>query len=177
MSLYENIFLVRPDVSAAQVETMAKEFSDIIENGGGSVPKTEFWGLKNLAYRIKKNRKAHYVLFNLDTPFEALHEMERQMGLNEDVMRHLTIRVDELEEGPSAVVQSKNSRDDRRPPRDDRPRREENKPTTSTDAPAATPVAAPVAAAGDAAEAKAEPKAELKAEAETKTKTEEGTSE
>ncbi len=163
MSLYENIFLVRPDVSATQVETMAKEFSDIIENGGGSVPKTEFWGLKNLAYRIKKNRKAHYVLFNLDTPFEALHEMERQMGLNEDVMRHLTIRVDELEEGPSAVVQSKNSRDDRRPPRDDRPRRDEGKPATTTDAPAA----APVAAAADATETKTE----------AETKTEEGTSE
>ena len=128
MSLYENIFLVRPDVSSAQVETMAKEFSDIIENGGGSVPKTEFWGLKNLAYRIKKNRKAHYILFNLDTPHEALHEMERQMGLHEDVMRHMTIRVDELEEGPSAVVQSKNSRDDRHPRRDDRPRRDEGAP-------------------------------------------------
>ena len=121
MSLYENIFLVRPDVSSAQVETLAQEFTTVIENGGGSVPKTEHWGLRNLAYRIKKNRKAHYVLFNIDAPFEAVHEMERQMGLNEDVMRVLTIRVDELNAEPSAVMQSKTARDDRRG-RDDKPR-------------------------------------------------------
>ena len=119
MSLYENIFLVRPDVSAAQVETLAQEFTAVIEAGGGSVPKTEQWGLRNLAYRIKKNRKAHYVLFNIDAPYEAVHEMERQMGLNEDVMRVLTIRVDELNEEPSAVMQSKTARDERRVRRDD----------------------------------------------------------
>jgi small subunit ribosomal protein S6 len=154
MSLYENIFLVRPDVSAAQVETMAKEFSDVIENGGGTVPKTEFWGLKNLAYRIKKNRKAHYVLINIDTPHEALHEMERQMGLHEDVMRHMTIRVDELEEGPSAVMQSKNSRDERRPRRDDRPRDEAPREAAPVAAePAAKEAATEAPAAADKGEA------------------------
>ena len=154
MSLYENIFLVRPDVSSAQVETLAQEFTSVIEAGGGSVPKTEQWGLRNLAYRIKKNRKAHYVLLNIDAPFEAVHEMERQMGLNEDVMRVLTIRVDELNEEPSAVMQSKSARDERRTRRDesdDKPRgekREERKPEAA--APAA---AAPVAAAEEKGDA------------------------
>jgi small subunit ribosomal protein S6 len=144
MSLYENIFLVRPDVSSAQVETLAQEFTSVIENGGGSVPKTEHWGLRNLAYRIKKNRKAHYVLFNIDAPHEAVHEMERQMGLNEDVMRVLTIRVDELNEEPSAVMQSKTARDDRRGRRDeeDKPRGDKRE----DKAPAAAPAAAPEAA-------------------------------
>lgn len=133
MPLYENVFLVRPDVSASQVEALAKEFSTIIEEGGGSVPKVEHWGLRTLAYRLKKNRKAHYVLMNLDAPADALHEMERNMRIHEDVMRHLTIRMEELEEEPSAIMQSKGSRDDHR--RDDRggrgsrheerPRREE----------------------------------------------------
>ena len=141
MSLYENIFLVRPDVSSAQVETLAQEFTAIIENGGGSVPKTEHWGLRNLAYRIKKNRKAHYVLFNIDAPHEAVHEMERQMGLNEDVMRVLTIRVDELNPEPSAVMQSKTARDERRGRRDDedKPRgdKRDDKPReAATEAPA-----------------------------------------
>ncbi len=122
MSLYENIFLVRPDVSSAQVEAMADEFSAIISAGGGEIKKVEHWGLKNLAYRIKKNRKAHYVMFNIDSPHEAVHEMERNMGLHDDVMRHMTIRVDDLEEGPSAVMQSKAARDERRSRRDERPR-------------------------------------------------------
>ena len=79
MPLYENVFLVRPDVSASQVEALAKEFSTIIEEGGGTVPKIEQWGLRTLAYRLKKNRKAHYVLMNLDAPTGAVHEMERNM--------------------------------------------------------------------------------------------------
>ena len=114
MPLYENVFLVRPDVSANQVESLTKEFSAIVEEGGGSVPKVEHWGLRTLAYRMKKNRKAHYVLMNLDAPTGAVHEMERNMRIHEDVLRHLTIRVEELEEGPSIVMQSKGSRDDRR---------------------------------------------------------------
>ena len=118
MPLYENVFLVRPDVSASQVEALAKEFSTIIEEGGGSVPKVEHWGLRTLAYRVKKNRKAHYVLMNLDTPAGALHEMERNMRIHEDVMRHLTIRMEELEEEQSVIMQSRGSRDDHR--RDDR---------------------------------------------------------
>ena len=114
MPLYENVFLVRPDVSANQVESLTKEFGAIVEEGGGSVPKVEHWGLRTLAYRLKKNRKAHYVLMNLDAPTGAVHEMERNMRIHEDVLRHLTIRVEELEEGPSIVMQSKGSRDDRR---------------------------------------------------------------
>jgi small subunit ribosomal protein S6 len=118
MPLYENVFLVRPDVSASQVEALTKEFSAIIEEGGGSAPKVEHWGLRTLAYRIKKNRKAHYVLMNLDAPADALHEMERNMRIHEDVMRHLTIRMEELEEEPSVIMQSRGSRDDHR--REDR---------------------------------------------------------
>ena len=164
MSLYENIILVRPDVSAAQVETLAQEFTKVIETGGGSVPKTEHWGLRNLAYRIKKNRKAHYVLFNIDAPYEAVHEMERQMGLNEDVMRVLTIRVDELNEEPSAVMQSKTARDERRVRRDDEndkgrgDKRDDKKPAAAAPAPTAAPAAAPAETPAETPAAAAEEK-------------------
>lgn len=113
MPLYENVFLVRPDVSASQVESLTQEFSTIIQEGGGSVPKVEHWGLRTLAYRLKKNRKAHYILMNIDASAGTVHEMERNMRIHEDVLRHLTIRVEELEEGPSAIMQSRGSRDDR----------------------------------------------------------------
>ena len=104
----------------AKVETLTKEFSTIVEEGGGSVPKVEHWGLRTLAYRMKKNRKAHYILLNIDAPTDAVQEMERNMRIHEDVLRHLTIKVEELEEGPSIIMQSKGSRDDRG--RDDRRR-------------------------------------------------------
>jgi len=113
MALYECVFIARQDISATQAEALADQFTGIIEQGGGTVPKKELWGLRTLAYRIKKNRKGHYVLLNLDAPAPAVHEMERIMRLNEDVLRYLTVRVDELEAGPSAVVQSRHSRDDR----------------------------------------------------------------
>lgn len=121
LPFYESVFLVRADVSSQQVEALAQSFADIISDNGGSVAKTEHWGLRTLAYRIKKNRKAHYVLFNLDSPAAAVQEMERNMRLNEDVLRTMTLRVDELEDGPSAIVQSK-GRDDRG--RRDRPSRD-----------------------------------------------------
>jgi len=124
MPLYECVILARQEVSAPQVETLIDEMSNVLTQGGGNVAKKEFWGLRNIAYRVKKNRKAHYVLLNLDAPSAAVKEMERQMSLNEDVLRYLTIRVDELEEGPSAMMQAKNSRDDR-PRRDDRGPRED----------------------------------------------------
>ncbi len=124
MPLYECVILARQEVSAPQVETLIEEFSNVVTQGGGTVAKKEFWGLRNIAYRVKKNRKAHYILLNLDTPSAAVKEMERQMSLNEDVLRYLTVRVDELEEGPSAMMQAKNSRDDR-PRRDDRGPRED----------------------------------------------------
>ena len=117
MALYEHVFLVRQDVSAAQVETLTDQFKTIITEGGGSVAKSEYWGLKSLTYRIRKNRKAHYSLMNIDAPHEAVAEMERQMRLNEDVIRHMTLSVEEHEEEPSAMMRSRGGRerDDRRP--------------------------------------------------------------
>jgi small subunit ribosomal protein S6 len=107
LPLYENVFLVRPDVSTQQVEALAQQFTDILTAQGGKVAKTEQWGLRNLAYRIKKNRRAHYVLFNIDAPPAAVAEMERNMRLSEDVLRAMTVRVEALEEGPSAMLQNK----------------------------------------------------------------------
>lgn len=125
MPLYESVFIARQDVSAPQVDTLCDEITAILAERGGTVSKREYWGLRNIAYRVKKNRKGHYVLFNIEAPADAIKEMERQMSINEDVLRYLTIRVDELEEGPSVVMQSKNQRDDRpRREGDDRPRRE-----------------------------------------------------
>lgn len=139
MPLYENVFIARPDISAAQVETLTENMSNIIKENGGNVTKSEYWGLKNLAYRIKKSRKGHYSLLNIDAPAGAVSELERNMRISEDVIRYLTVRVEELEEGPSIAMQSRGGRDERGPrgrggrddrgPRDrdreSRPRREE----------------------------------------------------
>ena len=111
MALYEHIFLARQDVSAQQVEEMTTQMTEVLTSGGGKVTKNEYWGVKTLSYRIRKNRKAHYSLLNIDAPHTAVAEMERQMRINEDILRFLTIRVDELEEGPSAMMQ-KRDRDD-----------------------------------------------------------------
>lgn len=119
MALYEHIFLARQDVSAQQVEELTKTFTDVLSQGGGKVTKNEYWGVKTLSYRIRKNRKAHYSLLNIDAPHTAVAEMERQMRINEDILRFMTIRVDELEEGPSAMMQ-KRDRDDDRGDRGDR---------------------------------------------------------
>lgn len=113
MPLYESVFIARQDITPAQVDTLADEFTAIITQGGGQVAKREYWGLRNLHFRINKNRKGHYVLFNIDAPAPAIHEMERIMRINEDVMRYMTVRVEELEEGPSAVVLQKNERSER----------------------------------------------------------------
>src|ERR1700743_2674265 len=104
MSLYECVFIVRQDVPAAQVESLTATFADIVRNTGGQVAKTEQWGLRSLAYRINKNKKGHYVLFNLDAPPAAVNELERNMRLNEDVLRFMTVRVEALEAGPSAIM-------------------------------------------------------------------------
>jgi small subunit ribosomal protein S6 len=112
MPLYEHVFLARQDVSGQQVDTLVDQFRGVIEAGGGKVAKVENWGLKSLSYRIRKNRKAHFTLLNIDAPPAAVAEMERQQHLNEDIIRTLTIRVDALEEGPSAMMQ-KRDRDDR----------------------------------------------------------------
>ena len=119
MPLYEHIFMARQDVTPQQVETMVDQYKGVIEQNGGSVDKTEMWGVKSLAYRIKKNRKAHFTMFNLNAPAPAVAEMERQMRINEDILRFMTIKVEELETEPSVMMQ-KRDRDERK----DRERRE-----------------------------------------------------
>ena len=113
MPLYECVFIVRQDIPSAQVEALATDFAAIVANHGGKVEKTEHWGLRTLAYKIKKNRKGHYVLFNIDGLPSAVTELERNMGINEDILRFLTVRVDELEEGPSAMLRNKGERSER----------------------------------------------------------------
>ena len=113
MALYEHIYLARQDVSPQQVEEMTNALTAVLVEGGGKVTKNEYWGLKSLSYRIKKNRKAHYSLLNIDAPAPAVAEMERQMRINEDILRFMTVRVDELEEGPSAMLQKRDRDDDR----------------------------------------------------------------
>ena len=119
MALYEHVFLARQDISAQQVDALVEQYKGVIEANGGKVGRIENWGLKSLTYRIKKNRNAHYALMDIDAPAAAVHEMERQMRINEDIIRFLTVRVDELEEGPSAMLQ-KRDRDDDRSDRGDR---------------------------------------------------------
>ncbi len=146
MAYYECVFIARQDISATQVEGLCETFTKVISDNGGSVVKTENWGLRTLSYRINKNRKAHYIMFNIDAPAAAVHEMERQMRINEDTLRYLTIKLDAFEEGPSVMMQSRQ--------RDDRPRRYDNdssnsdKETVAAPAPAA---AAPAPAADEAA--------------------------
>lgn len=113
MPYYEHIFMARQDVAGQQVEGLIEAYKAVIEERGGTVPKTEYWGVKSLAYRIRKNRKAHFALMNIDAPPAAVAEMERQQRINEDVLRALTVRVEALEEGPSAMLQ-KRERDERR---------------------------------------------------------------
>jgi small subunit ribosomal protein S6 len=113
MPLYENVFIARQDISGAQVDALTDGFVQLIADNGGEVKKREYWGLRNLAYRMRKNRKGHYVLMNVEAPPAAVAELERTMRINEDVLRYLTIRVETHEEGPSAVMQSRGSREDR----------------------------------------------------------------
>jgi small subunit ribosomal protein S6 len=126
MPLYEHVFLARQDLAQAQVDALAENASKIITDNGGKVVKTENWGLRSIAYRIAKNRKAHYVMLDLDAPAPAIAELERQSNINEDVIRFLTLRVDELEQGPSAMMRrgdkDRGERGDRgdRGPRGDR---------------------------------------------------------
>ena len=146
MPYYESVFIARQDISAAQVEGLTETFEKVITDAGGTIAKRESWGLRTMAYKIKKNRKGHYVLLNIDGPAPAIHEMERQMRINEDILRYLTIKLDAFEEGPSVMMQSRQ--------RDDRPRRYDN---DSNNKPAAAPeatvteAAAPEAAVAEAA--------------------------
>jgi len=106
MRLYESVFIARQEVSAQHVEALTKDFSAIIENGGGKIHKHEYWGLRALAYRIKKNRKGHYVMLILEADNDTLREYERIMGLNEDILRFMNISIEEVEEGPSIMMQA-----------------------------------------------------------------------
>ena len=112
MALYEHVFLARQDLSQAQVDALAATATEIVEANQGKVTKTETWGLKNLAYKIARNRKAHFVMLNIDAPAGVVAELERQLAINEDIIRWLTIRVDEHEAGPS-VMMRKSDRDRR----------------------------------------------------------------
>ncbi|MGD9740196.1 MAG: 30S ribosomal protein S6 [Bauldia sp.] len=152
MALYEHVFLARQDMSSQQVEALIEQMKTVIADNGGTVGKIEAWGLKSISFRIRKNRKAHYTLMNIDAPPAAVAEMERQLGINEDVLRYLTIRVEEHETEPSAMMQKRDrgdrddrpgggrgdrpfgrdrdrgDRGDRGPRRDDRPRRDDDAP-------------------------------------------------
>ncbi|MBP1850762.1 30S ribosomal protein S6 [Rhizobium halophytocola] len=120
MALYEHVFLARQDMSSQQVDALVEQYKGVLEANGGKVGRIENWGLKSLTYRIKKNRKAHYALMDIDAPAAAVHEMERQMRINEDILRYMTIAVEAHEEGPSAMMQKRD--------RDDRPRRDGDRP-------------------------------------------------
>jgi small subunit ribosomal protein S6 len=176
MPHYEHVFLVRPDVSAQQVDQFVETYKTLIADRGGTIPKTEYWGLRNITYRINKNRKAHYTLMNITAPPAAVAEMERQMRLSEDVMRFLTVRVDELEEGPSAMMR-REARDERRGPRREGDRDRDRGPRRDGDRdrrPRARPFER--ADAGAAKEADVETakraKTETESQAETATETE-----
>ncbi len=122
MALYEHVFLARQDVTAQQVDALTEQLKTVIQSGGGSVQKVEYWGIKSLAYRVKKNRRAHFTLMNIDAPAAAVAEMERQMRINEDVIRLLTVRVEAHEDGPSAMLRKRDDSD-----RDDRGERGERR--------------------------------------------------
>ena len=133
MAYYEHVFIARPEISPQQVDTLVEEITNTVKELGGVTSRTEYWGLRNLTYRIRKNRKGHYTLLNIDAPPAAVKELERTMSINEDIIRFMTVRVDELEEGPSAIMQRSAEKADRpggdrgdrwgdRPPRRERPR-------------------------------------------------------
>ena len=122
MPLYEHVFLARQDLSQAQVDALATTATEIVEAGQGTVTKTETWGLKGLAYKIKRNRKAHFVMLNIEAPGSVVAELERQTRINEDVIRYMTIRVEELDLELSPVLARRDRERSERPERSDRPR-------------------------------------------------------
>ena len=118
MALYEHIFIARQDISSQQVEGLVDMAQAVLEENGGKITKNEYWGLKSLAYRVKKNRKGHYTLLNIEADHAAVAELERRIGLNDDIIRHMTLRVDEHETDESVQMRNKN-RDERRSARRD----------------------------------------------------------
>ncbi|MBL6934663.1 MAG: 30S ribosomal protein S6 [Alphaproteobacteria bacterium] len=139
MPYYESVFIARQDVSASAAEALADKFADLLKTNGGTVAKREYWGLRPLAYRIKKNKKGHYFLFNLEAPPQAVQEMERNMRLNEDILRYLTLGIDEIDEAPSVMMQNRGRRDeengDRRPSSSPRPAPREASSSTPDESP------------------------------------------
>ena len=132
MALYEHVFLARQDLAQAQVDTLAEAAAQIVKDHEGTVVKTESWGLRSLAYKIAKNRKAHYVMLEIDAPGDVVAELERQTQINEDVIRYMTVKVDELEQGPTVMMRKsdrdrerRGDREGGRPDRGDRPERSE----------------------------------------------------
>ena len=122
MALYEHVFLARQDLAQAQVDALAEIATKIVNDNEGRVVKTENWGLRSLAYKIAKNRKAHYVMLEIDAPGSVIAELERQTQINEDVIRYMTVRVDELEQGPSAMMRKQERDRERRGDREGGPR-------------------------------------------------------
>lgn len=133
MPFYEHTLIARPDLTSQQAQTLGETIAQLIADQGGKVTKTEYWGLRNLAYRVKKNRKGHYLHFNIDAPAAAIQELERTERINEDVLRYLTVRVDALDDAPSPVMLAKASRDERS--RRDREFRGEREPKGERDEP------------------------------------------
>jgi len=148
MSYYETVFICRQDISSTQVDTITDAMAELITNDGGKISRREYWGLKSMAYRIKKNKKGHYILLNFEAPSTTVREMERLMGINEDVLRVMTLRTDDLPEEASVVMASRNERGGRYGR--DRPREELSDSKPASDAPAAPAPAAPAAAAAPA---------------------------
>jgi small subunit ribosomal protein S6 len=124
MSFYENVFIARQDISAPQVENLVEEFTSIIAEFGGKVLSSEYWGLRTMAYRVRKNRKGHYVLLNIECPANATRELERRLRLNEDILRYMTIRVDSLNDEPSVMMTQKSHDKPERGERGNRGRRD-----------------------------------------------------
>jgi small subunit ribosomal protein S6 len=113
MALYEHVLIARPDISPQQVDALMEDITRQIEEKGGTIGKTEYWGLRNLAYRVKKNRKGHYALMYIDAPAAALHELERKQLINEDVLRFITIRLEEFDDQPSPIL-ARRERDEKK---------------------------------------------------------------
>ena len=132
MALYEHVFIARQDISSQQVEGLVDMMQVVLEENGGKITKNEYWGLKSLAYRVKKNRKGHYSLLNIEAEHEAIAEMERRISLNDDIIRHMTLRVDEHETEDSIQMRNKN-RDERRSSRRDDGPRENREPREQRD--------------------------------------------
>ena len=132
MSLYEHVFICRQDISQQQVETLTENLTAILTEQGGSIEKTEYWGLRSLAYRVKKNRKGHYSLLNITADHTAISEMERQMSLNDDILRFMTIRVEEHDEENSAPLSSKNKDERKRRDYNDNEGSSSNAPTNTS---------------------------------------------